>query len=80
MAVSKFPEIYKILYRGVRTAVAAGIVQMIAIPNWQAAPERTLLVAFGSGFLVALGMWARDMLDKWFDFDEKSLIAKVLPI
>jgi len=80
MAVKQFPEIYKILYRGLRAAVGAGLAQVVLVPDWQSAPERTLLVAFVAGFLPALGMWARDMLDKWFGLDEKSLIQKVFPI
>jgi len=80
MAKKEFPEWAKILYRGVRAAVAAGIAQVILIPDWQAAPERTLLVAFVTGFLPAFGMWLRDRLDEWFGFDEKSLVQKALPI
>ena len=69
MAVKQFPEIYKILYRGLRAAVGAGLAQVVLVPDWQSAPERTLLVAFVAGFLPALGMWARVMLDKWFGLD-----------
>jgi len=78
--IKEFPEWAKILYRGVRAAVGAGLAQVILVPDWQSAPERVLFVAFLAGFLPAFGMWARDMLDKWFDWDEKSIIAKVMPI
>ena len=75
-----FPEWAKILYRGVRGAVAAGIAQIIMIPDWQNVPERTLALAFLAGFIPAFGMWLRDKLDDWFGFDEKSLVAKTMPI
>ena len=80
IATQQFPEWAKILYRGVRAAVGAGIAQMVLIPNWQQAPERTLLVAFVAGFLPSLGMYLRDKVDEWFGFDEKSLVQKLMPI
>jgi len=80
VVVKQFPEIYRILYRGVRAAVGAGLAQLVLVPDWQSAPERVLFVAFLAGFLPALGMWARDLLDKVFGWDEKSFIQKVMPI
>ena len=75
-----FPEWAKILYRGIRAAIAAGIAQIVLIPDWQAQPERTLGLAFVVGFLPAFGMWARTLLDEKFGYDEKSLIARVMPL
>ena len=80
MAVDKFPEWARILYRGVRAAVGAGIAQILLLPDWRVAPERTLLIAFVAGFLPAFGMFLRDKLDEWFVFNEKSLIQKTMPI
>jgi len=80
MATKQFPEWAKILYRGVRSAVGAGLAQIFLIPDWQSAPERTLLVAFVAGFLSALGMFLRDKVDEWFGWNEKSLIQKVMPV
>lgn len=80
MTKKQFPEWVKILYRGLRSAVGAGIAQVVLVPDWQLQPERTLLIAFVAGFVPAFGMWLRDKLDEWFGFDEKSLIQKVMPI
>ena len=78
--IKQFPEWAKILYRGVRAAVGAGLAQVILVPDWQSAPERVLFVAFLAGFLPAFGMWARTLLDEKFGYDEKSLIARVMPL
>ena len=75
-----FPEWAKILYRGVRAGVGAGIAQVVLLPDWQSQPERTLLLAFLAGFLPAFGKWGRDKADELFGWDEKSLFAKFLPI
>ena len=80
MSTKPFPEIYKILYRGARAAVAAGIAQIILIPNWQSQPGRTLLVAFLTGFLPSVGMYLRDKVDGWFGWDEKSFVQKTMII
>ena len=75
----QFPEWARILYRGVRSAIAAGIAQMILIPDWQSAPERTLLVAFVAGFLPSFGMWVRDQVDKFFGWKPDGIVQKVMP-
>jgi len=83
MAKKEFPEWAKILYRGVRAAVGAGLAQAFLLkPDWSNPEEamRTLSVAFVAGFLPAFGMWLRDRIDEWFGLDEKSLPAKVMPI
>ncbi len=91
MAEKKFPEWIRIVYRGVRTAVAAGVVSVgaqVAIlkPDWSEPGTAfrmaavTVVVAFASGFLVSFGMWARDILDKYFDYDEKSVFARFMPV
>ena len=75
-----FPEWAKILYRGVRAAIAAGIAQIVLIPDWQQAPERTLLVAFVAGFLPSLGMFLRDKVDVWFDWKPDGIVQRLMPI
>mgnify|MGYP001564462003 CR=1 FL=1 len=83
MAQKEFPEIYKILYRGARAAISAGLVAAWAIqPDWSNLEEslKVVAVAFGTGFLVAAGKWVREFLDNRFGVDEKSLISKVMPI
>ena len=80
MTVKKFPEWARILYRGVRAAVAAGIAQVVLVPDWQSQPERILLVSFVTGFLPSFGMWLRDILDEKFGYDEKSVVQRVMPI
>jgi hypothetical protein len=79
MAKKEFPEWAKILYRGVRSAIAAGFAQVVLVPDWQSQPQRTLLIAFVTGFLPSFGMWLRDKVDEWFGWDEKSLVQKVMP-
>ena len=78
MASNKeFPEWARILYRGVRTAAATAFVQTVGLKvDWSNPEEamRTLAISFGSGFLVAFGMWLRDL------FGEKSVVSKVLPV
>ena len=76
----EFPEWAKILYRGVRAAVAAGIAQMVLIPDWQSQPERTLGVAFITGFLPSFGMWLRDQLDTWFGWKPNGIVQRTMPI
>lgn len=83
MAAKQFPEWARILYRGVRGAVGAGLAQIVLLqPDWSVPQEalRTLAVAFLAGFIPAFGMYARDFLDKYFDQDEKSLIQRTMPI
>jgi hypothetical protein len=77
MATQQFPEWARILYRGARTAVVTAFAQAVTLKVDWANPSdatRTLVVAFGSGFLVAFGMWLRDQ------FGEKATISKVMPI
>lgn len=74
------PEWVRILYRGVRAAIAAGIAQVILIPDWQSAPERTLLVAFITGFLPSLGMFLRDKVDELFGWKPDGIVQRVMPI
>lgn len=83
MAEKKFPEWAIILYRGIRTAVGAGIAQALILqPDWSKPEEagRTVAVAFLAGFSVCLGKYLRDVLDELFGFDEKSLTAKTMVI
>lgn len=83
MATKEFPEWAKILYRGVRGAIGAGIAQAFLLqPDWSNPEEagRTLLVAFFAGFIPALGMWLRDILDEHFGQNEKSVVARTMPI
>ncbi len=78
-----FPLWASIVYRAVRASVGAGIAQAIVLqPDWSNPQEaaKLLAVAFGTGFIVAFGKWLREVLDKHFDQDEKSLTAKVMPI
>ena len=82
-SVKEFPEIYKILYRGIRAAVGAGLAQAFLLKPDFGNPEealKTIGVAFVAGFIPALGKWLRDQLDNYFGWDEKSTIAKVMPI
>jgi hypothetical protein len=79
----EFPEWAIILYRGARASVGAGIAQALVLqPDWSDPKQagRTLLVAFGAGFLTALGKWIRDYLDSRFGYDEKSTVAKTMII
>ena len=78
-----FPEWGRILYRGVRAAVAAGVAQVLLVRPDLANPQelvRTISVAFLAGFLPSFGMWLRDFLDEKFGYDEKSLVQRVMPI
>ena len=59
----EFSEFFRILYRGVRAAVGAGLAQVIILqPNWSKPEEgiRTLAVAFLAGFIPAFGKFVRD--------------------
>jgi len=79
----EFPEWAIALYRGVRAAVGAGLAQVIILqPDWADSKDaiRTLAVAFVAGFIPAFGKWLRDWLDARFGYNEKSLIARVMPI
>lgn len=83
MAKSKYPEIYIIMYRGIRSAVGAGIAQAVLLqPDWSDPEQawRTLGVAFLAGFIPSLGKYIRDVLDAKFGYDEKSTIARIMPI
>lgn len=76
-------EWIRIVYRGVRTAVAAGLASAWLVkPDWSKPEEalRVIGVAFASGFAVSFGMWFRDILDKEFGFDEKSLFNQLIPV
>jgi hypothetical protein len=91
MTNKRFPEWMKTVYRGVRAGFSAGIVSAIAaikILNLDLSKPKevielltiTAITAFGSGFAVAFGKWIREVLDKKFGYDEKSLVAKIMPI
>ena len=83
MAGKQFPEWAIALYRGVRAAVGAGLAQVIILqPDWSKPEEgiKTLAVAFVAGFIPAFGKWLRDWLDERFGYDEKSMVARVMPI
>ncbi len=78
-----FPSWAIIVYRGVRAAVGAGIAQALILqPDWSKQDQaiRTLCVAFIAGFSVCIGKYIRDQIDVLFGYDEKSTIAKVMPI
>lgn len=82
-----FPEWAKILYRGIRAGISSGVAAIIALNfglgDIIEAPQKigiAALVAFGSGFLVAFGKWFRDFLDEKFGYDEKSLVARAMPV
>lgn len=78
----QFPEWAKILYRGVRAAIGAGMAQAWLLkPDWSNPEEafRTVAVAFVAGFLPAFGMWLRDQIDKWFDWKPDSLPQRLMP-
>lgn len=81
--MNKFPEWARILYRGFRAAVGAGLAQAWLLkPDWSNPDEalRTVSVAFVAGFVPAFGMWLRDKLDDWFGWGEKSLAARTMVI
>lgn len=83
MAKNEFPSWAINLYRGARTAVGAGLAQALILqPDWsdQNQALRTLGVAFLAGFLTAFGKFLRDWLDEKFGIDNKSTIAKTMPI
>lgn len=81
--MKKFPEWAIIAYRGFRTAVGAGIAQALILQPDLTKPDvawRMIAVAFIAGFSVCLGKYIRDQIDILFGYDEKSTIAKVIPI
>ena len=81
--MKKFPQWAIILYRGVRTAVGAGIAQALILqPDWTKQDEaiKTICVSFLAGFSVCLGKYIRDQIDELFGYDEKSVPAKLMPI
>ena len=84
MAVKKeFPEWAKILYRGIRASVAAGLAQAWLLkPDWSNLEEsiQTVGVAFATGFAVSFGMWLRDRLDEWFGWKPNNIVQKTMPI
>jgi len=74
-----YPEWKRQLWRGFRTAVSVAVAQTALLKvDWQdpAAAVQALGVSFVSGFLVALGMYLRDLLA---GKDQSALIQK-LPI
>ena len=81
--MKQFPQYLIVLYRAVRAAVGAGIGYAVVIqPDWSQ-PETTykaIGLAFVSGFSVSLGKFLRNWLDEVFGFDEKSIVAKSMPI
>lgn len=79
----EFPEIYRILYRGVRAAVGAGIGYALVVqPDWTNVESayKALALAFITGFSVSFGKYMRDWLDSTFGLNEKSTISRVMPI
>lgn len=78
MAVKKeFPEWARILYRGIRTAFTAALTQTLVLKvDWTNPQEafKTMGVSLLSGFIVALGMWLRDLMG------DKSTVSKVMPL
>ena len=81
--VKQFPEWAKTLYRGVRAGVSAGLAAAWALqPDWSDLEQaiKPVAVAFTTAFLVAFGKWLREWIDKQFGWDEKSLVAKMMPI
>jgi len=79
----KFPEWAIIVYRAVRAAVGAGIAQALIVqPDWSNQDEtiRLLCISFLTGFIVALGKWLRDYLDKEFGYDANSKVSQLMPI
>lgn len=82
-AKKQFPEWAKILYRGVRAGVSAGVVAVLALRIDLANPEEALkvvVITFGAGFMTAFGKWLRNFLDEKFGYNEKSVVARVMPI
>ncbi len=74
-----YPEWKRQLWRGLRTAVSVAVAQTALLKVEWNEPEvavRTLAVSFISGFLVALGMYIRDVVA---GKDQSALIQK-LPI
>ena len=81
--MKEFPEWAKIVYRAIRAGVSAGTIAVMALRIDLGNPQEALkvvIITFGTAFLVAMGKWVRDLFDKWFGFDEKSLFARVMPI
>jgi hypothetical protein len=80
---SKYPEWAIILYRGIRTAIGAGLAQALILqPDWTKPEEayKTLGVAFLAGFAVSFGKWLRNYLDKEFGYTANSKVSKLMPI
>ena len=83
MAKKEFPSWIKTVYRGVRAGVSAGLVAAWAVkPDWTnfSQSSEVVAIAFGTAFMVSFGKFAREKLDEWFGYDEKSLVAKVFPV
>jgi len=83
MVKENFPEIYRILYRGIRAAVATGLTQAWLLkPDWGNLEEslRAVSVAFATGFVVSLGMWIRDFVDERFDWKPNGVVQRIMPI
>lgn len=83
MSGNNFPDWAIWLYRGARSAFAAGVAQAFLIPMNFGDPQawvRLALVSFATGFITAFGKFLRDWLDEKFGYDEKSTVAKVMPI
>lgn len=83
MTNQDFPDWKIWLYRGARAAVGAGIAQALLIPMDFSNLEawvRLAGVSFAAGFINAFGKFLRDWLDAKYDVDEKSIVAKTMPI
>lgn len=73
----EFPEWGRILYRGVRGAVVTAMTQTLVLKvDWSNPQEavKAFGVSFLSGFMVALGMWVRDLMG------ETNIVSKTMPI
>ncbi len=69
-----------VIYRSLRTAVAAGVSSALLLqPDWTNPEQafRILLVSFIAGFLTALGKIVRD---NWGTRGKDSVIDRVMPI
>ena len=86
-----FPEYAKVLYRGVRAGISAGLTTAgvtagllgldITKPDMiTKILVLALVISFGTGFLTAFGKVLRTYLDKVFGYNEKSLVARFMPV
>ena len=55
-------------------------VEVIIFAACMGLPQHWGTLRFTTAFLVAFGKWLREWIDKQFGWDEKSLVAKMMPI